>query len=281
MSRQALVLVDFSNIIYKAAHVHAVLSYEGTPTGCLYGFLTQVTNAVNELRSPCRIVVCNDHKPYIRSSQFPAYKSDRGSEGPDPALAARVLVGKKMVREMLDAVGIPFWSVEGFECDDLIGHAVTSLNAKYDQTVAMSGDSDLFQLFHHDTTFRLYRGGKKGFYDRNDFIDEWGRISQQQLVEVMALAGTHNAVPGVKGVGVTTARKLLCGDPVVRRNTLAKYGDIMRRNIPLIHLPHPHFPLDSNMPEGGKVSDRAVMRFCARYGVNVTGKMLEAIQSIV
>jgi DNA polymerase I len=260
-----LLCVDLSNQAYKASAAHPTLSSDGVFTGGLYGFMMAVAKAIGDTGATS-IVLCTDSKPYRRSLLYPEYKALR-KDTKDKELADRVALTITQIHELVKVTGWPIWSVPEFESDDLIAHAVTLYRHRYDKIIAMSNDSDLYQLFQWPH-FQLYKG-KKGLYLREDFDAEWKGLSPDKLVMVLSMTGTHNEIAGIFGIGPVTAIHAM-------NNTnhlgaiLITHREIVERNMKLIQLPHPEFPTDVQKPlPTCRYDERALQRFCARYEIQL------------
>lgn len=260
-----LLCVDLSNQAYKASAAHPTLSSDGVFTGGLYGFMIAIAKAVGDTGATS-IVLCTDSKPYRRTRLYPEYKLLRANTK-DPVLAENANTTIAQVRELVKVVGWPIWSVPSFESDDLVAHTVIHYRHRYHNIIAMSNDSDLYQLFQWKH-FQLYKG-KKGLYTRNDYDKEWG-LPANQLVLALAMCGTHNEVEGIKGIGPVTARKMLLNDPAKYRATRERHLAVIERNESLIKLPHPDFPTTAQLPPYTcEYDERALQRFCARYEIQL------------
>ena len=260
-----LLAVDVSNIVYKSCATHSTLFSEDTFTGGLYGFLQSIAKAVGDTGAT-KIVLCCDSKPYRRSLIYPEYKLLR-EDTKDLVLVENAKTTIVQIRELVKVVGWPIWAVPTFESDDLIAHATIYYRHRYDQIIAMSNDSDLYQLFQWPR-FALYKG-KKGLYTHADYDKEWG-LPAHELYLALAMIGTHNEVAGIKGIGQVTAKKMLLSDPAKFRATREKHLAVIERNEALIRLPHPEFPLTSQIPVYTcKYDERALQRFCARYEIQL------------
>lgn len=285
MSRhqETALCVDLSNQVYKAVAAYAGLTSGNTFTGGLYGFLLGVSRAIEEVGAD-RLIVGADTKPYIRAKEFPDYKGNRPSLQKEMTEEDRlVLMARKqslsLVEGLLNAIGIPVWRVAGFEYDDLVAHVVRKYRCRFAAVVAHSSDSDLYQLFYA-RNFYLHRG-KKGFYLRSNFRSDWKDTSPQDFIKALALMGTHNAVPGVHGIGPATAAKAV-SDPKTWATYYAKHKAIVDRNLPLIELPHRKFPYEETLPVNVPVRDpvRELYKYCGRYDIDVTRAMANAVEQV-
>jgi len=262
---RTLICVDLSNQVYKASAAHPMLSSGDEFTGGLYGFMMAIAKAIDECDATS-VVLCTDSKPYKRSLVYPEYKLLR-ADTKDPELAERATTSIAQIRELMKVMGWPIWSIPGFESDDLIAHATIYYRHRYNKIIAMSNDSDLYQLFEWKH-FGLYKG-KKGLYTHEDYDAEWG-LPAKKLVEALSMTGTHNEVEGIHGIGPATARKLITGDPAKYRTVREKNLELIKRNESVIKLPHPDFPVGENIPPYScKYNERALQRFCARYEIQL------------
>lgn len=273
----SLLAIDLSNQIYKAAAVHSKLTSGNHFTGGLYGFLEALTKGILETRAE-QLVICKDVKPYLRTQQYPAYKALR-VKTQDDALVIHARETQILVQDLADAIGLPMFGLVGFEADDLIAHIVRtkSVYVPHTRVVAASNDSDLYQLFDYDN-FGIWRG-KKGFYWKRDYHDEWG-LNSNDYIRLLALMGTHNEIEGIAGVGPVTALKLV-RNPARLRACLVEHQELVDRNTELIKLPHAKFPLDVDIPENpGIFTSRKLIRFCGRYDITVQGTWIEAFERL-
>lgn len=281
---RVLLIVDLKNVVYRSVSMHDALFSGRVFTGGLYGFITSVLRAVRDV-SATRVAVATDTPPYIRSAQFSGYK---GNRKPPAERAADPMIMKgaqsfKLVEELLALLSIPLWSSQGFEYDDLCAWCVRKHAARWDEVVAMTNDSDLFQLFEVPN-FSVYRGATKGTYRRRDFVLEHGggaELSSEQWVTMLALTGTHNAVPGIRGIGPKTALRAI-RDPVLLRGIVNEHAATIERNRALIRLPHADLPSDpGHRVVRHSIDIRRFDAFCARFAIRPTARMLEALDDLM
>lgn len=275
-------MVDLSNQVYKATAAYQGLTSGTTFTGGLYGFLLAISKGIDECGAD-RVLVGADSKPYVRKQQFPGYKSNRPSSATMSEEDKLVMMARNqsmtLVRGLLEAVGLPVWSVPGFEYDDLVAHVVRKYRCRFAAVVAHSSDSDLCQLFYA-RNFYMHRG-KKGFYLRSHFQAEWDGLTPDEFVQALCLTGTHNAVPGIHGVGPKTAIKAV-RDRSKWDALVAKNKGVVERNRPLIELPHAQFPYEEQLPTAARVRDpvRELYKYCGRYDIEVTRAMANAFEQV-
>lgn len=276
-SARSLLLVDFKNHLWRAAASHEALFSGRTFTGGLYGFLVSVCRAVIDLKITA-VAVGTDSPPYVRKAEFAGYKAGR-KDKVDEAMLMKVAQTQKLAIQLLDVLDIPLWRVEAFEYDDICAWAARRFCSRFDHVYASTNDSDLYQLFDV-AQFKVYRGVKKGVYTRADFVTDHGDLTPEQWVRMLAMTGTHNAVPGIVGIGPVTARKAL-SDGVALRRILEQHSDVVARNVALIELPHKKFPADPGLrlrTHAFEIRDAVI--FASKYDIQVTRNMVEAFSML-
>jgi 5'-3' exonuclease len=191
---------------------------------------------------------------------------------------------KVLCKAFFTCLGVPVWGVNEFEYDDLCAYLVDQFRHRFNKIVAMTNDSDVYQLFRVPG-FSVFRG-KTGFYTRTDFDGEFNKLDPLDWKHVLSMAGSHNCVKGVKGVGFTTAAKIL-RDPVKLRQFRSEHQELMERNLRLVELPHPTF---AKLMSGGfetvptflrlAYDERKLIRFCNVYDIKFTTDMRESFSRI-
>lgn len=201
-----LVLIDGNSIAYRAFFALPLLSNsKGVHTNAVYGFAMMLNKMLKDEQPTHMLVAFDAGKTTFRHKTFNEYKGTRQKTPPE--LSEQF----SYVRELLKAYSIPFFELENYEADDIIG--TLSLQAeKEDYTVKVySGDKDLTQLATDKTTVCITR---KGITDIEKYtpehIEEKYGLTPLQIVDMKGLMGdASDNIPGVPGVGEKTAIKLL------------------------------------------------------------------------
>lgn len=209
MSR--ILLIDGNSILNRAFYGimgnKMLMTEDGTYTNAVYGFLSIMFKAQEEL-SPDYLVVAFDKKgPTKRHEMYKEYKANR--KGMPEELAVQMPI----IKEILEAMNIKIIEKQGYEGDDIIGTLSRFGEANGLDVTILSGDRDNFQLATDKITIQIPRT-KEGKthtdnYDRKKVIEEYG-IEPYQLIQVKGLMGdTSDNIPGVPGVGEKTALNLI------------------------------------------------------------------------
>lgn len=207
--KSRFVIFDGHAIIYRAYHAFPGLStQEGVLVNAVYGFSRILLTALRDLH-PDYVAVAFDHRGQtLRAQTYEAYKAHR-PEMPDD-LKPQI----ELVKEVVTALNIPQFILEGYEADDLIGTVTKQLESRDDvESIVVTGDKDLFQLVDTKVHVWMPARGKKNNgdteYDEAGVQDKMG-VRPNQIVDLKALMGdASDNIPGVKGIGSKTATTLV------------------------------------------------------------------------
>ena len=202
MTTDTIYLIDGHAYIYRAYHAIAPLTNaEGLPTHAAFGF-TNILNRVIKDKDPRFLAVAFDAKgPTFRHDLYREYKANR------PPMPEDLRVQIPFIHEIVDANRILTLEREGLEADDLIAAAAVGMAAKGFAVVIVSGDKDLLQLVGPGIT--LWDPMKDVVMDETAVEKKYG-VPPARLTDLFALIGDNaDNVPGVPGVGIKTAAKLL------------------------------------------------------------------------
>ncbi len=142
----------------------------------------------------------------FRSQLYPEYKANR--DAPPEDLFPQV----NRAIEMLESIGVPVIGCEGFEADDVLATIATDFSNKHPdiRVRIISKDKDLKQLLGEGTPpTEMYDVHKDELITEADLMEDLG-IRPEQMIDLLTLMGdTADNIPGVPGIGIKTAAKLL------------------------------------------------------------------------
>src|SRR6478609_9226880 len=198
-----LFLIDGSNQMYRAYHaIRGLTRSDGKSTNATYGFITMLRTLLAD-HQPQYIAASFDLRgETFRSKVAADYKANRSPMPGD--LAEQV----PWVHEACEAMGVPIYTAEGYEADDVIGTLATKAAASGMQVAIVTGDKDFFQLVHDG--LRVYNPKDDGtWYDAEGVKEKFG-VAPSQVVDVLALMGDSiDNIKGVPGIGEKGARDLI------------------------------------------------------------------------
>lgn len=173
-SRPRLMLMDGHSLAYRAFFALPAENFTtatGQPTNAIYGFASMLANTLRD-EAPTHFAVAFDvSRKTWRSEEFTEYKANR-SKTPDEFKGQVELIG-----ELLDAMHVSRFAVDGFEADDVIATLTTQAEAAGFEVLIVTGDRDSFQLVSEHTTV-LYP--TKG-------VSELTRFTPEKVFEKYAL----------------------------------------------------------------------------------------------
>lgn len=194
-------LIDAHSLIFQVFHaLPAMSSPSGLPTNALFGFTRDLLD-LRERKPEYLICAFDVSGPTFRDKLFTAYKANR-SPMPDD-LQPQI----PMIHELLEAMRIPVVSKEGYEADDVIATIAKEASRRGIGVFVCTSDKDCRQLI--DDRVCLYNLRKNTVLDRAELQKDWC-VTPEQVVDLQALVGDPvDNVPGVPGIGLKTAAKLL------------------------------------------------------------------------
>ncbi|HEB13610.1 MAG TPA: DNA polymerase I, partial [candidate division CPR3 bacterium] len=206
--KKRLLVIDANSLIHRAYHALPPLTTsKGQQVNAVFGFLSVLFKVIKEIQPSYIAAAFDTAAPTKRVEKFKDYKGTRVRA--DDELYQQM----PLVKEALDAFGIPYFEKDGWEADDVIG-TIAKRTAKSNkiETIILTGDADAFQLV--DETTKVYTMGK-GFQDASLYGEKevkarLGGLTPSQVVDYKGLRGDpSDNIPGVRGVGEKTAVHLL------------------------------------------------------------------------
>ncbi|MBW1602905.1 DNA polymerase I [Streptomyces sp. JJ66] len=175
----------------------------GQTTNAVYGFTSMLSNTLRD-EAPTHFAVAFDvSRKTWRAQEYTEYKANR-SKTPDGFKGQVELIG-----ELLDAMNVKRFAIEGYEADDVIATLATQAEAQGFEVSIVTGDRDAFQLVSDHVTV-LYP--TKGVSELTRFTPQKVRekygLEPRQYPDFAALRGDpSDNLPGIPGVGEKTATK--------------------------------------------------------------------------
>lgn len=205
--QKTLVLLDAHAILHRAYHALPDFSSpSGEPTGALYGVVSMLLRIVEDIK-PDFIAACYDlPEPTYRHEVFKEYKA--GRKETDDDLVKQIIRS----RDIFQVFGIPIYEHVGFEADDMLGTIVEQVKSEKNLNVVIaSGDMDTFQLIQKKKVqvYTQRKGSEVVMFDEAAIKEKFG-FGPLLTIDYKGIRGdTSDNIPGVKGVGETSALKLI------------------------------------------------------------------------
>jgi len=204
-----LVLLDTHAIIHRAYHALPpdFATSKGMPTGALYGLVSMLLRIIEDLK-PDYVVATRDLPGKThRHDVYEHYKGTRVQIEPD------LIKQLEYAPKVFEALGIPMYSLPGYEADDMLGTIVKQMSPRSDVDIIIaSGDMDTLQLVEdeHVRVYTLRKGlNDTIMYDADRVRERYG-FGPERVTDYKALRGDpSDNIPGIKGIGEKTATELI------------------------------------------------------------------------
>jgi len=203
-SQAPLVLVDGSSYLYRAYHALPPLTNsKGQPTGAVKGVVNMLRRLCKDYpRSPIAVVFDAKGKTF-RDDMFAEYKANR------PPMPDDLRPQVQPIHDIVQAMGLPLFVVEGVEADDVIGTLAHQATAQKRDVIISTGDKDMAQLVNEHVT--LVNTMTETVLDIPGVNAKYG-FGPELMIDYLALMGDKvDNIPGVPGVGEKTAQGLIQG----------------------------------------------------------------------
>ena len=235
------VVIDGDNLAWKSFYAMSNLSFDGKPTGAIFGSLKAILSYYKKY-NPDYLVMTWTHSNSYRKDIYPEYKATRKDKDTSYFDQQHILV------KLLSAIGIPQAKVKGFEADDIIAEVVNE--AKEFPTLIISSDKDLLQLIGE--TVHVLKGDQ--LYNSERVYEEYGCWPKDIPLWLSIVGDKSDNIKGVPGIGPKKTKDLfkeisgatlralifeLDNVPKEKSSTLLKVGEhrnIVDQNLRIIEL---------------------------------------------
>jgi DNA polymerase-1 len=209
-SHKQLAIIDGHALAFRSFHALAgagLRSSRGEPTYAIYGFIHFLLTMIQE-KQPDYVAVAFDVGRTFRHEEYADYKAGR-AETPEefhPQL--------ERIQQILRALGVPIYTAEGYEADDVIGTLAQQATRQDIYTTILTGDTDTLQLVTEHVQVLLAnphgRNMNSTLYGMQEVHERYKGLEPAQLADLRGLKGdASDNIPGVRGIGETGAITLL------------------------------------------------------------------------
>lgn len=203
-----LILIDGHALAYRAFFA---LQRQGlrtrrdnTPTWAVYGFLRTLLEVIQTRKPEC-LAVSFDRGRTFRHEKYEAYKAHR------PPMPDDLRSQLPIIRQVVEAFGIPIYELDNYEADDVIGSLAKQAARRGQQVSIVTGDQDTMQLVEDRIHVLTPKAGAGELVEYDPVkVKERYEVTPEQFVDYKALIGdSSDNIPGVPGIGPKTAVKLI------------------------------------------------------------------------
>jgi len=267
-----VVLIDGDNVAFKNHFANIHLSFEGKPSGAIFGFLQSILTIRKNFGNNL-IITWSDNNSY-RKKIYPDYKIHRKKED-----LKDFFIQLDKIKEVLSSLNIIQVKLKDREADDAIANITYDLKDETKSILIVSEDKDLLQLIDHN----VYQYKNKEVYNIKRFIEKY-EFSPRFIPLFLSIVGDKSDnIIGVPNIGKVKATKLIkeYGDdllPIINKgeelkplninlNKIIQYKDTIIRNIKLTDLSLvPKLKPEDNLMKIG-INRNLVMEILSEYGL--------------
>ena len=199
-----LTIIDTFGFLFRNFYALPPLkSKKGFPTGMITGFLNFIASLGRDFETDYIVFTLDSkEKETFRKEFFKDYKANR-PEAPED-LKKQLPLAIELIKEM----GFKMLEMPGYESDDLIASLAKLAASKGIKVKIVSHDKDMYQLID-DNKITIFDPIKKIEINEEKCKEKFG-VYPKDFINFQALVGdSSDNIPGVKGVGVKTAAKLI------------------------------------------------------------------------
>lgn len=206
-------IIDGNSLLFRAYFATAygpnpqiLRTKEGIPTNAIMAFSNMINKVLQSLKEGDAMFVGFDTgKATFRHKEDDKYKANRK---PTPEDLVKQM---PIAREMLKALDIPMFELEGYEADDLCGTVAKRLGSDGFEVIVYTSDKDFLQLIDNHITVHLLKTGMSNIVVMNEktMVETYG-FEPKQIIDYKGLRGdSSDNLPGITGIGDKTAVKLI------------------------------------------------------------------------
>ncbi len=207
-----MIVIDGNSLLFRAYYATSypgsaiMRTRDGIPTNALFAFSNMLLHIIKGFKDDEHLIVAFDtDKKTFRHQELLTYKANRK---PCPE---ELIIQMPLAREMLHALGVFTFEMEGYEGDDIAGTVAKKAAKEGYQVEIYTSDKDFLQLIDESIEVHIL---KKGMSDvdiitAQNMKERFG-FSPLQILDYKGLRGdTSDNLPGIPGVGEKTAVKLI------------------------------------------------------------------------
>jgi DNA polymerase-1 len=200
---KSITVIDTFAFFFRAYFALPPLkSRDGFPTGLLTGFINFVHQLQTSHMTDYIVFAIDSKEEGFRKKLYSDYKANRPS--PPEDLVAQLGIAIEWINKM----GFKTLSKAGYEADDVMATIMRIAKEQGIYGKMVSSDKDLYQLLEDDKV-ELYDWVKRKSINESGCIDKFG-VPPKYFIDFQALLGdSSDNIPGVKGIGVKTASKII------------------------------------------------------------------------
>ncbi|MCX7954552.1 MAG: DNA polymerase I [Bacteroidales bacterium] len=203
-------LLDAYTLIFRAYYAfikNPRINSKKMNTSAIFGFCNSILDVLTNEKPQYMGVAFDSSAKTFRHDLYPAYKATREDTPED------IKKSVPYIKDILDALGINFFELPGYEADDILGTIAKKLKNNNYNIYLYTSDKDYFQLV--DDKIYIYKPTGKGTSEVEVIDTEKAKSifeveNIEQIIDVLSLWGdSSDNIPGAPGIGEKTSKKLI------------------------------------------------------------------------
>ncbi len=206
-----IIIIDGNSLLFRAYFAtsftgNLMRTKSGIPTNAIYAFSNMISKIVSSMKSTDRIFVSFDTgKKTFRHEALESYKAQR------KPIDEELKIQLPIARELLKAMNIFYYELEGFEGDDIAGSVAKLAASKGYNVEIYTSDKDFLQLIDDNIQINMIRKGLTDIeiFDEPTLLSKM-ELTPSQIKDYKGLTGdSSDNLKGIPGIGEKTAIKLI------------------------------------------------------------------------
>lgn len=198
-----LFLIDGTALIYRSYYAflkRPLINSKGENTSAIFGTINSFLKLLDNFKAEYVAISFDLKEETFRHKITADYKANR------PPAPEDLIAQVEPIKEFFQNIEVPEFSVAGYEADDVLATLAEKFKDDF-EIVLVTGDKDFCQLV--DDRVTIFDPKKEESLDKEKVKEKYG-ITTEQFIDYLALVGdSADNIPGVKGIGPKTAKKLL------------------------------------------------------------------------
>jgi len=175
------------------------MSYNGAPTGALFGFTNILASYIKSLDATRVYVVWDGERSKLRKKIYPDYKASR-RENPDKEIFFKQ---KEVLMKLLDSLGVR-QVVSNLEADDSIYSMVKRKRKAYSRIIICSQDKDFLQLIDDKVNVYAFNTAQADYVlidEDNMKVNSKFPTPEILLLSLLVGGDKSDNIKGIRGYG--------------------------------------------------------------------------------
>lgn len=221
-----ILIIDGSNLIYRAFHTNNLKNKKGERIGGVFGSVKMTLNLLKKFNPDTVIMAWDAGRSPARMKMYPEYKAQRAAQR-KPEDVEDIKRNIKICQEVFKHLPVRQIIVEDMEGDDIIGYLSCKLKG---EKIVISNDLDFIQLVKEDT--KVFIPSKVKTVTVENAEEFLGVPLDKYLIWKALVGDKSDNIKGIHGIGDVKAAKIINQNESFPKDWLT----VIERNIELMNI---------------------------------------------